>query len=227
MAEFDREQIIDKINKLLKQSESPYPEEAQTSLLMAQKLLLRYKIDERELTKEEASKLKIVDAQSGIPANTMWARDLVRIFSKNFGTMVFYRKFKNSTYPVFFGEEEKALICKDLYEHTVIWLNKRACAYATKMRNTRGIVKGVKQDFIVGFLSGLRDKFEEQVNQDSNMYALVVMVDPQVKSAFDRIQLGGTLKSKSMTVHGLDEARAAGYREGKNFNVERQQRIGD
>lgn len=221
MAEFDREQIIDKINKLMRKAEKTmFPEEAQASILAAQKLLLRYKIEQHELTPEEAETIKVVDVMSVIQANTAWGRALVHIFAENFGTLVYYRKNGNRTYPVFFGEEEKALVCKALYDYTSIWLNKRACAYATKMRNTAGIVKGVKQDYIVGFLQGLSDKFQEQVKADQEMYALVVVVPHEVQQAFDKKEFDGTTKPLSIQLHGLAAARREGYRAGKNFDTD-------
>lgn len=217
----DNERVKERIRKLLKLAgNNPNEQEAQSALLKAQAMLLEYKIEEHELHAGEEQDVSIIQAVSDETANTAWAMELATILESNFGVVLFWRQWKNRKRPVFFGEEDKATICKVLFEYIVPWLNKKACNYATNMRNKHGIVKGVKQDYIVGFLKGLRDKFQEQVATNES-YALVVVVHPQVTKQYEELQKGfkGTVNVPDMYVHGLKEARAAGYLEGKNFNT--------
>lgn len=215
---FDREKIQSKIKKLLNLADNnPNREEAESAFLKAQKLLLDYKIEMHEI--EGKVEVKIIEAVSHQAANTPWARELARIFSKNFRTMMFYRSYtKNNRQVVFFGEEDDANIACGMFDYAVVWLNKSACNYATKMRNKHGIVKGVKQDYILGFLKGLNDKFEEQVRANQQ-YALVVVVPPKVKDEYKKIPLKSAQLSGRMNVHGSAEARAAGYQAGKGFQT--------
>ena len=217
--EFDKEKIQAKIKKLLNLAgNNPSSTEAESAFLKAQELLLQYKIEMHEVTGKTES-IKIVEAVSHQSVNTPWARELSIIIAKNFAVMKFNRKIGPSDrVAVFFGEEDDANIACGMYDYAVVWLNKSACNYATKQRNSGGPVKGVKQDFIVGFLKGLKDKFDEQIRAN-NQYALVVVVPPEVKKAYEGLGLIKLNLSNSMTTHGSQEARAAGYQAGKGFQT--------
>jgi hypothetical protein len=217
-----REKAKDKIKKLLTLAgNNPNENEAQSAILKAQQMLLEFKIEEHELEGEKAPEITIIEARCDKASNTAWEMKIAHILEENFGVILFFKTRGNVKTPIFFGEEDKANICKSMYEFIAPWLNKRACNYATKIRNTEGIVKGVKQDFILGFLNGLADKFKEQV-ATSESYALVVVINPLVKNAYeDRSKdfKKGGVHAPKMTVHGLAEARAAGYQEGKTFST--------
>ena len=222
MSEIDeKEKVRNKIRKLLNLSgNNPNAQEAEAAFLKAQELLLQYKIEMHEIDGNYDG-IKIIQVPSHESVNTPWARALARIFAENFAVMMFYRRMgTRSNICVFFGQEEDATIACDMYDYAVVWLNKSACNYATKMRNERRIVKGVKQDYILGFLKGLEDKFNEQVKANAQ-YALVVVVPPKVKEEYKTLISGKEFNtvtlSGSMSIHGSVEARAAGYQAGKSF----------
>lgn len=216
---FDREKIQSKIKKLLNLAgNNPNKEEAQSAFLKAQELLLQYKIEMHEI-EGDAKEAKISEAVSHQMVNTPWARVLANILAKNFRCMYFIRKFGNNRrFAVFFGEEEDANIACGMYDYAVVWLNKSACNYATMMRNKYRIVKGVKQDYILGFLKGLEDKFEEQIRANAQ-YALVVVVPPKVKEEYKKLNIKTKVLSNTIYVHGSEEARAAGYQAGRSFQT--------
>lgn len=221
--QFDKEKMLSKIEKLLKLSgNNPNANEAEAAFLKAQELMLAYKIEMHELDGDKKSELKIVKLRCEQAANTPWARALVKIFAENFGCMVYYNSFGKSHYPVYFGNEEDAHVCRELYDYAVVWLNKSACNYATKKRNTEGMVKGVKQDYILGFLKGLGDKYKEQVESNSQ-YALIIVVPKEVKSEYNTATASMTSKNWSghMNTHGSVEARSDGYAAGKSFGTNR------
>ena len=216
-----KEKMQDKIKKLLAlSSNNPNPLEAEAAFLKAQKLMLEYKIEEHELLGDKKN-IEVSRAFCSEPANTPWARSLAQIFAKNFGCMMYYTRLgSKSVYPVFFGEIEEVDTCKSLYDYAVVWLNKRACSYATKKRNDEGIVKGVKQDFILGFLKGLEDKYKEQVDAD-NRYALMVVVKEEVKDEYKKETAGFQKANFSgrVNTHGSAEARKEGYLAGRTFGT--------
>jgi hypothetical protein len=218
----EKDKIVKKIQKLLNLSgNNPNAAEAESAFLKAQELMLQHKIEESELNKDTKKTMRIISAYCEEPANTVWARQLARLLAKNFACMYYLnRTHKNSTVPTFFGEEEDAETCKGLYDYAVIWLNKSACNYATNMRNKFGIVKGVKQDYIVGFLKGLEDKFKEQTEGNAK-YELMVIIPVEVKEAYNNLSLVTKSSNKSMKVHGCEEARQAGYVDGKGFGTDR------
>jgi hypothetical protein len=218
--EKDREKAKDRIRKLLNLAGgNPNENEAEVAILKAQELLLKYKIEESELEDGKAPELNIVKLRCEKDANTAWEMEIATILEANFGVILYYMTGHGRKVPVFFGEDDKAQACKDLYEFIAPWLNKRACNYATMMRNKHGVVKGVKQDFIIGFLRGLREKFKEQTASNES-YALVVVVSKEVREEYEDFSKGfGKVSMPSMVVHGSREAREAGYQEGKNFST--------
>ncbi len=86
------------------------------------------------------------------------------------------------------------------------------------MRNKHGIVKGVKQDYILGFLSGLKSKFDEQIKSNES-YAIVVVTPKEVKDEFQKLKLKNVQFSNSVQCHGSQQARQAGYNDGRNFST--------
>lgn len=217
-----REKMLSRIQKLLALSgNNPSAKEAEAAFLKAQKMMLDYKIEMEEITGTKRNSINIITAICEEGCNTPWSKTLARIFSKNFACMYYLnRNGKNSVTPAFFGDEDNALTCKGLYDYAVIWLNKTACNYATNMRNKEGIVKGVKQAFIVGFLKGLEDKFEEQTNLN-NRYALAIIVPLEVKEAYNNLPLQRRTSSNRMNINSSEEAKQAGYNAGRSFGTDR------
>lgn len=218
---FDREKIQNKIKKLLALAgNNPNQQEAEAAFLKAQEMLLQYKIEMHEIEGTDVTNVKIVDVESRQAANTPWARHLADIIATNFRTMIYYSKWpgRRSMNPVFFGEQEDAEIACSMYEYAVVWLNKTASNYATMMRVKHGIVKGVKQDFIIGFLKGLEDKFAEQI-KSKEQYALVLVVPQKVKEEYSKLNLKAVASSGTIRSHGSTKALQAGYQAGRSFQT--------
>lgn len=213
----EKEKITAKIRKLLAlATNNNNQEEAQSAMLKAQELLLQYKIEMNEV--EENKQVKIIESVTKEGCNTPWSRHLAHIIAENFRCMMCYSNYRNSRTVVFFGEEDDSEVACGMYDYAVVWLNKCACNYATKMRNNHGIVKGVKQDYILGFLQGLKDKFAEQVKKNE-CYALAVIVPKEVKEYVAQQEIKSVTLSNSISTHGLQAARQAGYQDGKSFST--------
>lgn len=73
----------------------------------------------------------------------------------------------------------------------------------------------LRNDYIAGFLSGLADKFKEQV--ESNEWGLILVKDADVQQAYDNLNLR-TTRATSAKALGDQHARASGYKQGKAFN---------
>ena len=215
----ERAEILETIEHLLNLSNSKVNEhEAHVAMLMAQKLMAKHMIEEHELL-GLSKEIEIAKVESKNRTATPWARHLSRIIAKNFGCLL-YRSTPHrskASYTVFFGEEDKAEAACLVYDFALSWLAKASSNYATRMRNTKGIIKGVKQDYIVGFLEGLEAQYAEQVKTEE-CFALMVVVPQEVKNAFQDMNLKSHTLSNRMFIHGSDEAREAGYYDGYTFN---------
>lgn len=210
--------IKEKIQKLLDLSgNNPNANEAESALLKAQELMARHKIEMNDLGVK--STVEIVSMISTEPSRSTWKRGLADIISDNFKCMSYLQNYgRGRLHYVFFGDRSDVEVAYDLYEYAVKWLNNSACNYATNQRVKYGIVKGVKQDYILGFLKGLKDKFKEQLSNHVEM-ALVMVVTQEVKDSYTK--MSETFKSmklsNSINTHGSHEAREAGYLAGKTF----------
>lgn len=213
-----KEKMIEKIKKLISLSENNSNEaEAQSALLKAQELLLQYKIEMKEI--KDTKKVKIIEAVTNCSANTSWARALGGIISDNFRCMFFFRGTSKRDYKlVFMGEEDDAMVAQSMYDYAFTWVNKNSSKYATNMRNKHGIVKGIKQDYILGFISGLKSKFDEQIKSNES-YAMVVVPPKEVNDEFQKLKLKKVQLSNSVQCHGSQQARQAGYNDGRNFST--------
>lgn len=216
-----REDAMRKIQALLATAGDKCNEhESRDAMLMAQKMMAKYEIAERELLGSKKVDIKIITAYSSQKSNTPWARSLARIIATNFGVLLYSSSIGKTLYPAFFGEEEKAEIAKTVYDFALPWLTKNSANYATRMRNTKGIVKGVKQDYILGFLKGLEEQYKAQVERETaenKSYALVLTVPTAVTDAYGNLGLVTKTHSGRMNVHGSTEARNAGYRDGLTY----------
>lgn len=76
---------------------------------------------------------------------------------------------------------------------------------------------GMKNDYINGFLTGLREKFKEQVQKEG--WGLIIVKDTDVVEAYNELQKSFT-KGSSSTAKGSGDAHArmSGYKAGKSFN---------
>ena len=74
----------------------------------------------------------------------------------------------------------------------------------------------LKNDFIMGFLSGLKQQFEDQV--EKNDWGLVLVKDEDVVKYMDTLNLSSSKARSSAKRSGDQEAIAAGYKKGKSFS---------
>lgn len=215
-----KEKMIEKIKKLISLSENNSNEaEAQSALLKAQELLLQYKIEMKEI--KDTKKVKIIEAVTNCSVNTAWARALGGIISENFRCMCFLRRISSRDRKlVFMGEEDDAVVAQSMYDYAFTWVNKNSSKYATNMRNKHGIVKGIKQDYIIGFLNGLNSKFHDQVKEHKS-FELAIVVPKEVKDSFqERVKTFKTSNLSSKIVsHGSAIAQSDGYKDGRNFST--------
>lgn len=75
----------------------------------------------------------------------------------------------------------------------------------------------LRNDYIAGFLSGLEDKFREQVQ--NNEWGLVLVKDKEVQNVYEEMSKDFRMsKASTARVLGDQHARASGYKQGKAFN---------
>ncbi|WP_231702770.1 DUF2786 domain-containing protein [Desulfocucumis palustris] len=210
------EKIIDKIRKVLALTGSVFQEEAQAAMLKAQKLLALHGLSMSEIDCKDQVQEKVV------ADSCVYEKNRVSWYEKRLGSII-GENFRCFSYNHvgqgirFVGLREDVEIAAEvfLYAHRTMLYFAEEFVKNYRLRVSR--IKGLKNDYFVGFISGLEDKFKEQVA--SNNYALVLVKDSLVVKAFNDLDLYD-LKTRFVTSDSV-VAKETGYRDGRSFDEKR------
>lgn len=207
------EKIIETIKKLLARAEGNSNEhESKVCILKAQKLMAQNNISMSQV-EDRSSIDDIIQGDVGEASRTSWwEKQLSVIIAKNFKVYVYIKKYYGKTQIVFLGRETDVNIAKMSFEFIEKAIRRLSRKYTVKHSGGTG----VKNDYIKGFLKGLREQFSEQVNK--NQWGLVLVIDKDVTSVYNSIKLKKGQSSRIKTNYN-QQAVSDGYNTGKNFGV--------
>lgn len=199
-----KEQAIAKIQKLLKLTNSQNENEAQSAMLMAQKLMAQYKIEMSQVEDVEVDHNVVEEAADKKPHATAWKRQLALLIAKNFQCETYLHGYR--TYTVYFiGKQDNVKICKQVYSAAVRFIDFNFAIYWketgkyqlprearwlgwTELPLSHSIAQ--KSSYAMGFISRLRSRFEEQkVQADKEGWGLVLVKDPDVVEYKENLNL--------------------------------------
>lgn len=209
--------IIEKIQKLLKLSESSNENEAQLAMLKAQEMLIKYKLSMQEVKGYKVSNSKIKDKRSNITfTKARWKGSLADVIADNFGCYIYYKRWRTNTI-VFFGKEEDITICNLMLEYAIDCIESTVkrikYQYIKKCLSTKGLIN----DYAIGFIEGLEIKFEEQKNANPE-WGLVLIKDKEVIEAYEQQDFDGSFDINSK-FQGNSDAYYMGVKDGKDFSI--------
>jgi hypothetical protein len=212
----NRERAIDIARKCMNLSQNnPSAEEAQTAFLKAQQLMVEYNISLGEV-EESAVEIRVIHADLTDFARTpYWKKSLAVIISENFRCMAYtstvggYGRSKIKL----IGLEGEVVLVKELFDFACNVLEYSVKKY-TKIHGS-----SVKNDYIIGFVNGLKAKFKEQV--DKNNWGLVLVKDALVVREIDKMNFRAGQKSTVQRSHSKD-AYNEGYSRGKSLSKDKE-----
>lgn len=215
-----RKKITEKVKKLLEMASNGTPNEQRIALVKAQKLMLDHHILENDLKnfmKEEIVSLRV---DPKVNCYSSWCMRLSEIITDNFRCIPLYShlykcKGKKEQCSVF-GYESDAAICKEVMEAAYDQITKQVKITVNYYYRNYGSTKGVKEDYIQGFLDGLKEEYYEQV-LSQNRYALVITVPEEVKTEEKKRYTSRSIKIKVIIPANNRDVQLFGYREGKEF----------
>lgn len=222
MAESNSDIII-KIKKVLAlANDNPSVEEGQTAMLLAQKMMAENSISMAEVNTIKNYKKEVIDQViEESSKSAWWHQSLSTIIADNFKCFVYTnrkhiftdKKFEGVTSIKFVGLKDDVELAKEVYLYAIEIITYNYKNYV-KQNSDRLSKKGIKNSYIWGFLDGLRDKFAEQVK--NNSWGLIIVKDPEVMNAFKnlRITIGG---KRSVHMNASEQDKNNGYKDGKNF----------
>ena len=208
------ERIIKRIEKLLALAgNNPSQEEAQSAMLMAQKLMAEHNLSmeafqEKEPEKKEVEQVWVKGGQS-----CQWMRQLAKVIADNFRCNLLIGRGYGL---VFIGLKEDVTICSQVFNFASHTLDRNMMKLRRQYRKQGLPTDGISGDYATGFICGLRDKFQEQVNK--NNWGLILVKDNEVMEYTKKISSGKAAGSgKTMTRSGDAALYSKGYQDGKNL----------
>lgn len=213
-------EIVIKIKKLLALSKSSNEYESRNAILMAQKLLMKYKLTLKEVEEFQDNNFEIREQRTGIKIRiSKWKNALGNVVANNFGCYMFVRSGR--THEIcFYGKDEDVLICKIIMEYAIKCINSNGDKLIKKLKQDkrRKYFKGIKDDYALGFVHGLKERFEEQIKSNKE-WGLVIAKDPIVidsykefSASFSTINLNPKF-NKNMKVYNN------GVEDGRKFDI--------
>ncbi|WP_124057407.1 DUF2786 domain-containing protein [Vaginisenegalia massiliensis] len=227
MTESINEKILDKIRNLLSLAEDGgNDEESQTALLMAQKLMLKYKISQHELTDQNHDEI-ILKSLSYYKRLYWWEKELVRIIADNFRVM-FYIQSNRLPYQasvqrkiVLMGFPEDVELAYEIFYLTSQAMKHYAKVHLAGLDESAQELKELRKSYYQGFMDGLSAKFEQQrqeMMRENQAYALVIQTPQKVKDAFQE-QVNGSITFKQPVPSKNNLAYQQGYTQGTNLSL--------
>lgn len=205
----NKDKIIRNIRKLLALSNSNNENEAHSAMLMAQKLMAKHNI-EISLVENNATDHNVIEEQADKKSHkTKWKRWLANIIAINFKCETFLRGY--GTYnTIFVGKQENVDICKVVYLSAVRFIDNFFTEYWKNANSPVSACKRLKNSYALGFITRLREKFEEQkIVAEQEGWALVLVKDTDVVKYMEQKNLK---YSEASTTNKLDiNALRQGY----------------
>lgn len=212
--------IILKIQKLLALSKSSNDNEAQNAMMMAQRLLIKYKLSMKDIEQYENQDIKVDENRTEIKfRGRNWKSNLSQVIADNFGCYLFYRTGR--THEIcFYGKEEDVIICNIMLQYAIKCINSNGDKLIKKLKQDRRRkhFEGIKSDYALGFVKGLDERFKEQIKSNKE-WGLVILKEQIVidkytefSSNFRTIQTGVSF-NKSLLAFKI------GREDGKKFDI--------
>lgn len=219
------QEILNKIKRLLSLAEDGgRDEESQTALLMAQKLMLKHKISQQELAKGPKQEI-VLKSLSIYKRLYWWEKVLATIIADNFRCL-FYIQSNRLPYQatiqrkiVLMGYPEDVELASEMF-----YLAAQSMKYYAKRHLDQTSSKQTAQkrkSYYLGFLDGLKDKFDSQrqaMSQESAQYALMIQTPQAVQDRFNR-EITGSLAFDQPVMNQPDLAYQDGYQKGKDLDL--------
>lgn len=229
----ENQKIIRKVKGLLAIArDQQNDEESQSAFILAQKLMIQYGIDAREVEDGNlANEPDQIDEESVTIYKRLywWERRLAQIISKNFRV----KHFLNAKYVgqqqkrriVFYGFGRDLELAKEMYIlayevlvfHSKLFVDQYYKESALLKRN-RYVTESLKSSYINGFLMGLEERFEEQVSALRQVYQVLVLVPEAVEQAYTEYTSGWSKSSLKAPAVEVAAAYQKGYAEGKEID---------
>lgn len=218
----EQREIIVKIKKLLALSKSSNENESQNAMIKAQKLLIKHKLSLQEVERYSKENIKIENLKTEQKfRGKSWKSNLARVIADNFGCFLYYNTGNYKVHRVcFYGKQEDIIIANIMFEYAVKWINLEGNKLVKRMKqdNRRKHFDGIKNDYAIGFIYGLKERFESQI-KENKQWGLVIQKDQVVVDSYNKFssEFGKISVNENFNRHF--KAYKKGKEDGKKFDI--------
>lgn len=195
----NNKKIIKKVKGLLAiAKDERNDEESQSAFILAQKLMIQYEIDKHEVEDcELTSELDEINQESVTIYKRLfwWERSLAIIIAENFRVKNFlsskYMGKQSKRKIVFYGFGRDLELAKEMYilAYDVILYHSKNFIdeyYDSHWESrSRYMTESIKSSYIRGFLSGLSERFDEQIATLRQSFEVLVLVPEEVEKSYE------------------------------------------
>lgn len=207
------EKAIEIVKKLLTTAndKGATEHEAMTAALKAQEIMAKYNINIADIEDESGSE-EIVDYAVDVGKGNKWKYSLAAVIANNFCCKTYV---SGSQMIFFYGYKKHAEVAKEVFTFLYNTGNQLANRFYAELYNRGESTKGVKNTFLLGYLTGIKSVLEKQC------VALALVVPQEVNKAFDEKMVGCGHKKSRMTTSGDRRAFDRGVNEGRSVATAR------
>lgn len=198
------DKIVKKVMGLLAIAEdSNNDEEGQSAFMLAQKLMIKYKIDQAQIDSGKPVEAKVESARTtALKKILWWEKALGALIAENFRVKMYFEtqsggRGGTKRAIVFYGLEEDLKLAKEMYVIAYDALKHYANKYVDNFYKERqedfdgvrirAITTKLKDSYMLGFIDGLTVKFNEQRAQLTKEFALMVLTPKVVQDGYDNM----------------------------------------
>lgn len=207
--------VIEKVQKLLALSGSSNAFEAQEALLKAQMLLAKHNLTMSDLPAESRKEAVVEEPCVTVSAYNQWVRELAEIVARNFRCSTLVSHWRNRFRMVFVGFETDAKVAAQVFEYASKYADRCGTNLAQTYSDKGLPSKGVKQDYVDGFVKGLKLSWQKQALEHKEC-SLMLVIPVQVEEHLKQYEVG-IFRAGYQPGSGNREAFRKGYESGKQF----------
>lgn len=205
---------VKKIKNLLALAESPNEHEARSALLMARKLMAKYKVLEKDLENPETQDVeqKLTGITYSIRRDP-WVKDLANVIAKHHCCRPFQNrgKGKQTAEIGFVGLTDDIAICMEVFRYAVDCVRSITDKYR-KQKSAKAA-----NGYGYGFVLGLIEAYDKQ--QKEECFDLVLAVPEKVNKAMEGM---AKAKQSEKKLHESDvRTFRKGMQDGREFDMEK------
>lgn len=227
-----QDKIVKKVKGLLAiAKDNNKDEESQSAFLLAQRLMLQYNIDKRDVALSSEEPEPIGEESVTVYKKLFWwERELGSIISKNFRVKVYYASngSRRATKIVFYGFGGDLELAKEMYflAYEVLLFHTKEYIENYYLENleierTRYMTESLKASYIRGFLGGLEVRFKEQVSALTESYEVMVLVPKEVEDSYEEYSKNFGTYSTVLPEPKSADAYSKGFKKAKIIDFTR------